>query len=98
MCPNHGITKGGLIQIFYRGLDYHSRSTLDSSSGVVFLYKTPNQGYQMLEDMSVHNLEWNPDKRMMQKRTTINSLDHESSEEVATLRANQKALEKQSRH
>ena len=51
------------------------------------MYKTPNQGYQMLEDMVVHNLEWNPDKRMMHKRTTINSLDDEASEEVAALRA-----------
>ena len=24
MCRNHGIAKGSLIQIFYRGLDYHS--------------------------------------------------------------------------
>ena len=24
MCPNHGIAKGSLIQIFYRGLDYYS--------------------------------------------------------------------------
>ena len=58
------------------------------------MYKTPNQGYQMLVDMIVHNLEWNPDKKMMQKRTTINSVDHEVSEEMAALRANQKALEK----
>ena len=58
------------------------------------MYKTPNEGYQMLEDMGVHNLQWNPDKRMMQKRTTINSVDHEANEEVAALRANQKAVEK----
>ena len=48
----------------------------------------------MLEDMSTHNLEWNPDKRMMQKRTHVTSLDQDSSEEVASLRANQKVLEK----
>jgi hypothetical protein len=95
MCPYHGIAKGSLIHIFYRGLDYHPRSTLSSSSGGVFMYKTPNQGYQMLEDMSVHNLEWNPDKRMMQKKTHINSLDHESSKEVAALHTNQKVLEKE---
>ena len=58
------------------------------------MYKTRNQGYQMLEDMAVHNIQWNLDKRMMQKRTTINSLDHEASEEVGALCANQKALEK----
>ena len=51
------------------------------------MYKNPNEGYQMLEDMAIHNLEWNPDKRMMRK-------DHEASEEVAALRANQKELEK----
>ena len=76
------------------GLDYHSRSTLDSSSGRIFMYKTPNQGYQLLEDMIVHNLEWNPDKRVMQKRTNVNSVDHNPSEEVAALRANQKSLKR----
>ena len=58
------------------------------------MYKTPNQGYQMLEDMSIHNLEWNPDKRMMQKRTHVNSMEQYSSEEVASLCANQKVFEK----
>ena len=48
----------------------------------------------MLEDMSIHNLEWNPDKRMMQNRTHVNSMEQDSSEEVASLRANQKVLEK----
>ena len=44
MFPRHGLTKGNLVWIFYRGLDYSSRSTLDSSSGGVFMYKTPAEG------------------------------------------------------
>jgi len=49
------------------------------------MYKTPNQRYQLLEDVTIHNLEWSPDKRAMQKRINVNSVDHDPSEEVAAL-------------
>ena len=57
------------------------------------MYKAPNQGYQLHEDMDVHNLEWNPDKRIMQNKINVNSMEHDPTEELASLRVNQKVLE-----
>ena len=44
--------------------------------------------------MAIHNLEWNPENRAMQKKTNVNSVDHDPSKEVAVLHANQKAPER----
>ncbi|KAJ9546485.1 LOW QUALITY PROTEIN: hypothetical protein OSB04_019028 [Centaurea solstitialis] len=70
LCPCHGLSKSEQVQTFYSGLDYISRSTLDSSAGGVFMYKTPVQGYQMLEDMLIHNIDGTVDKRANVRRFT----------------------------
>ena len=88
MCPSHGLEKGNLVQNFNRRLDHSSRYTLDSSSGGASLYKTLNQGYQLLEDLTIHNLEWMFEKKSTQKRAFINAVDHESTKDVASLRHN----------
>ncbi|GJU53138.1 reverse transcriptase domain-containing protein [Tanacetum coccineum] len=49
-CHGHGLTKGTIIQIFYHGLDEPTQGILDITAGGIFLYKTPNQAFQFLED------------------------------------------------
>ncbi|GJS05545.1 hypothetical protein Tco_0322053 [Tanacetum coccineum] len=49
-CHGHGLTKGAIIQIFYHGLDEPTQGILDGTAGGVFLYKTPSQAFQLLED------------------------------------------------
>ena len=93
ICPNNGLTRAQIVQIFYRGVDSTSRATLDSSSGGVFLYKTPNEAYKLLEDMSIHNLDWNLDKRSI-SRQTLKHVQNNDNEEVAVLKNNQKVLER----
>lgn len=63
-CPSHGLTKTDQVQTFYHGLNYSSRCTLDSSAGGVFMYKTPTQGYNFLEDMLIHNIDPDPVPRL----------------------------------
>ncbi|KAJ9557171.1 hypothetical protein OSB04_011785 [Centaurea solstitialis] len=62
-CPSHGLSKSEQVQTFYSGLAYSSQATLDSSAGGVFMYKTPTEGYKLLEDMLIHNIDWRTDKR-----------------------------------
>ncbi|KAJ9536060.1 hypothetical protein OSB04_un000776 [Centaurea solstitialis] len=62
-CPSHELNKSEQVQTFYSGLAYSSRATLDSSAGGVFMYKTPTEGYKLLEDMLIHNIDWRTDKR-----------------------------------
>ncbi|GKD38935.1 reverse transcriptase domain-containing protein [Tanacetum coccineum] len=52
-CHGHGLTKGAIIQIFYHGLDEPTQGILDIIAGGIFLYKSPNQAFQFLEDKSL---------------------------------------------
>ncbi|GJU00055.1 reverse transcriptase domain-containing protein [Tanacetum coccineum] len=54
----HGLTKGAIIQIFYHGLDEPTQGILDVTAGGIFLYKSPNQAFQLLEDKVLFNLDW----------------------------------------
>ncbi|GKD51646.1 reverse transcriptase domain-containing protein [Tanacetum coccineum] len=55
-CYGHGLTKGTIIQIFYRGLDDPTQGILDT--GGIFLYNTPNKAFQILEDKVLLKLDF----------------------------------------
>nr|GFA26914.1 reverse transcriptase domain-containing protein [Tanacetum cinerariifolium] len=57
-CQGHGLTKGAIIQIFYHGLDEPTQEILDITAGEIFLYKSPNQAFQLLEDKVLFKLDW----------------------------------------
>ncbi|GJZ38227.1 reverse transcriptase domain-containing protein [Tanacetum coccineum] len=57
-CHGHGLTKGTIIQIFYYGLDEHTHAILDVTAGGIFLYKSPNQAFQLLKDKVLFELDW----------------------------------------
>ncbi|GKB05508.1 reverse transcriptase domain-containing protein [Tanacetum coccineum] len=46
----HNVSKGNIIKIFYHGLNEITQEVLNGTGDVIFLYKTPNQAYQLLED------------------------------------------------
>ncbi|GJZ54222.1 reverse transcriptase domain-containing protein [Tanacetum coccineum] len=54
----HGLTKGDIIQIFYHGLDEPTQGILDVTVGGIFLYKSPNQAFQFLEDKVLFKHDW----------------------------------------
>ena len=92
MCPHHGLSKGELVQAFYKGLEHTSRSWLDTSSGGVFMYKTPIQGYQLLEDLNLHNVEWTREEEI---KGDVCSAKDGPQDEVALFLKHRKHLEKQ---
>ncbi|GKB34577.1 reverse transcriptase domain-containing protein [Tanacetum coccineum] len=55
-CYGHGLTKGTIIQIFYHGLDDPTQAILDA--GGIFLYKTPNEAFKILEDKVLLKLDF----------------------------------------
>ncbi|GKB16954.1 hypothetical protein Tco_0850877 [Tanacetum coccineum] len=57
-CHGHGLTKGAIIQIFYHGLDEPTQGILDVTAGGIFLYKSPNQAFQFLEDKVLFEHDW----------------------------------------
>ncbi|GJR79423.1 hypothetical protein Tco_0150208 [Tanacetum coccineum] len=57
-CQGHGLTKGAISQIFYHGLDEPTQGILDVTAGGIFLYKSPNQAFQFLDDKVLFKLDW----------------------------------------
>ncbi|GJV32747.1 reverse transcriptase domain-containing protein [Tanacetum coccineum] len=47
-----------IIQIFYHGLDELTQGILDITAGGIFLYKTPNQAFQFLDDKVLFEHDW----------------------------------------
>ncbi|GKD86315.1 hypothetical protein Tco_1357469, partial [Tanacetum coccineum] len=54
----NSLTKGAIIQIFYHGLDEPTQGILDVIAGGIFLYKSPNQAFQFLEDKVLFEHGW----------------------------------------
>ncbi|GJW30891.1 reverse transcriptase domain-containing protein [Tanacetum coccineum] len=54
----HNLSKGNIIKIFYHGLSEITQEVLNAAAGGIFLYKTPNQAYQLLEDKVLLKLDW----------------------------------------
>ncbi|GKC13083.1 reverse transcriptase domain-containing protein [Tanacetum coccineum] len=57
-CHGHNMSKGNIIKIFYHGLREITQEVLNAAAGGIFLYKTPNQAYQLLEDKVLLKLDW----------------------------------------
>ncbi|KAJ9557895.1 hypothetical protein OSB04_012509 [Centaurea solstitialis] len=94
-CPSHGLNKSEQVQTIYSGLAYSSRATLDSSAGGVFMYKTPTEGYKLLEDMLIHNIDWRTDKRLQIPRMAGKiSTDFDPSDELAAMKNQQVKFER----
>ncbi|GKA01291.1 reverse transcriptase domain-containing protein [Tanacetum coccineum] len=55
-CYGHGLTRGTIIQMFYHGLDGPTQGILDA--GGIFLYNTPNEAFQILEDKVLLKLDF----------------------------------------
>ncbi|GJY44057.1 reverse transcriptase domain-containing protein [Tanacetum coccineum] len=57
-CHGHGLTKGAIIQIFYHGLDEPTQGIPDITARGIFLYKSPIQAFQLLEDKVLFKFDW----------------------------------------
>ncbi|GKC17381.1 reverse transcriptase domain-containing protein [Tanacetum coccineum] len=57
-CHGHNLSKGNITKNFYHGLNEITQEALNSAAGGIFLYKTPNQAYQLLEDKVLLKLNW----------------------------------------
>ncbi|GJW31772.1 hypothetical protein Tco_0051804 [Tanacetum coccineum] len=62
-CHGHNLSKSNIIKIFYHGLNEITQEVLNAVAGGIFLYKTPNQAYQLLEDKVLLKLDWAKNKK-----------------------------------
>ncbi|GJR87718.1 hypothetical protein Tco_0211729 [Tanacetum coccineum] len=59
----HNLSKGNIIKIFYHGLSEITQEVLNAAAGGIFLYKTPNQVYQLLEDNALLKFDWSKNQK-----------------------------------
>ncbi|GKB08504.1 reverse transcriptase domain-containing protein [Tanacetum coccineum] len=60
-CHGHGLGRGTIIQIFYHRLNEPTQAILDVEG--IFLYKTPNEAHQLLEDRVLLKLDWSKENK-----------------------------------
>ncbi|GKD38845.1 hypothetical protein Tco_1259052 [Tanacetum coccineum] len=78
-CHGHGLTKGAIIQIFYHGLDEPTQGILDVTAGGIFLYKSPNQAFQFLEDKVLFKHDWPIKSKNEHHRKSVSFADGSDS-------------------
>ncbi|GJT66010.1 hypothetical protein Tco_1017490 [Tanacetum coccineum] len=79
-CHGHNLSKGNIIKIFYHGLSEITQEVLNATAGGIFLYKTPNQAYQLLEDKVLLKLDWAKNQKTKTSlKKTIAFIDEGSS-------------------
>ncbi|GJZ23960.1 hypothetical protein Tco_0561419 [Tanacetum coccineum] len=70
-CHGHNLSKGTIIKIFYHGLSEITQEVLNAVAGGIFLYKTSNQAYQLLEDKVLLKLDWAKNQKNKSSRKKI---------------------------
>ncbi|GJS42686.1 hypothetical protein Tco_0567729 [Tanacetum coccineum] len=73
LCPG----RGTIIQIFYHELDEPTQAILDV--GGIFLYKTPNEAHQLLEDRVLLKLDWSKENKTKPLRKTVAFVESEEN-------------------
>ncbi|GKD22566.1 reverse transcriptase domain-containing protein [Tanacetum coccineum] len=80
-CPNHNMLLVTQIDTFYNGLTLRHQDTINVAAGGTFMQKTPEECYELIENITVHHNHWDTsaEKGELTRSTTYSSL------EIATL-------------
>ena len=69
-CPHHVIEKWRLCQIIYEGIDYQSKTLLESMSHEDIMRITEDEAWKFLEEMAEKIMQW---EGLNAKSSTITS-------------------------
>nr|GFA71428.1 reverse transcriptase domain-containing protein [Tanacetum cinerariifolium] len=84
-CYGHNMSKGNIIKIFYHDLNEITQDVLNVAAGGIFLYKTPNQAYQFLEDKVLLKLDWAKNQKTKSSlKKTVAFADEETFMDLKT--------------
>ncbi|GJX18760.1 reverse transcriptase domain-containing protein [Tanacetum coccineum] len=78
-CHGHNLSKGNIIKIFYHGLNKITQEVLNAAADGIFLYKSPNQAYQLLEDKVLLKLDWAKNQKTKSSLKKIVAFANEGS-------------------
>lgn len=57
-CPNHNMLLVTIIDTFYNGLTLRHRDTINAAAGGTFMKRTPEECYDLIENMTAHHNFW----------------------------------------
>lgn len=57
-CPNHNMLLFTIIDTFYNGLTLRHRDTINVAVGGTFMKRTPEECYDLIENMTAHHNFW----------------------------------------
>nr|GEV07838.1 reverse transcriptase domain-containing protein [Tanacetum cinerariifolium] len=57
-CPNHNMLLVTQIDTFYNGLTLSHHDTINAAVGGTFMQKTPEECYELIENMTAHHNHW----------------------------------------
>ena len=78
-CPSHGVNEWTVLHSFYNGLNYMSRSILDSAAGGAFMTKTVSEAKAILENMLQNFSQWHTERAPTTTSRKINSVEEVDS-------------------
>ncbi|GKA44012.1 reverse transcriptase domain-containing protein [Tanacetum coccineum] len=81
-CPNHNMLLVTQIDTFYNGLTLSHRDTINAAAGGTFMQKTPEECYELIENMTAHHNHWDTSATRDETSRTISSTTTTESPEV----------------
>ena len=78
-CPSHGVNEWTILHSFYNGLNYMSRSMLDSAAGGAFMSKTIIEAKAILENMLLNHSQWHTERAPNPSSRKVNSIEEVDS-------------------
>nr|GEU50095.1 reverse transcriptase domain-containing protein [Tanacetum cinerariifolium] len=81
-CPNHNMLLVTQIDRFYNGLTLSHRDTINAAARGTFMRKTPEECYELIENMAAHHNHW--DTSMIRDETSRNIFSTSTTESPKT--------------
>ena len=72
-CPHHGTEKWRQCQILYDGLDYSTKTLLESMCQGDFLQKNENEGWDLYETLAEKTIQWESASETSRNPNSISS-------------------------
>ncbi|GJW27968.1 hypothetical protein Tco_0044843 [Tanacetum coccineum] len=81
-CLNHNMLLVTQIDTFYNGLTLSHRDTINAASGGTFMQKTPEECYELIENITAHHNHWDTSATRDETSRNISSTTFTESPEV----------------
>ncbi|GJT84450.1 reverse transcriptase domain-containing protein [Tanacetum coccineum] len=81
-CPNHNMLLVTQIDTFYNGFTLSHQDTINAAAGGTFMQKTPEECYELIENMTAHHNHWDTSATRDETSRNISSTTSTESAEV----------------